>query len=926
MQKNKKTRIFDTLTCKKKNINHKTKKIKLYVCGPTLYGPFHLGHARTYLVFDVLAKWLKNKGYNTEFLMNLTDIDDRIISQSIERGMSLKEIAKEHEKEFFDGMKKLGIDSITYFPKVTENIKEIKKQIIFFIKNKYAYITGNGIYFNLSRFPSYGELTKKNLDKLKRSRIKENHFKKRSEDFCIWKTEKVKEARWKLKFNFDLKKRKLEDFTGKEGDKFIKIRNGKVYIDIVGRPGWHVEDTAILEKYFNGKYTIHGGGGDLAFPHHECVKALLEILNKCSSCVDIWIHTGYLTVEKRRMSFQKKTLLTLDNLLSFTNKETIRTFFLMSHYSKPINFDEKKLKNAEKSLKRFYKAVRDFNQLKKVKQKVNNTNLHKSLNIFKKEFEDSLDDDLNTAKALGSFFKFRAVLKEYSRKENKVNDRLKKEINKTIKNYGKTLGIIEDSSEIFDREEIQIIKQFKKPRCVKLFNTMGRKKFLFKPMNENKVLMYSCGPTVYTTAHIGNLRSFLFADLVKKTLSLAGYKVKHIMNITDVGHLTDDADAGEDKMEKSSQEKDKTTWEIAKYYTKIFKKDLRRLNIEFPIKFTKATEYIPQMINLVQKLIKKGFTYQTSDGIYFDTAKIKKYSQLAKLDIKGLQEGKRVKMEEKKHKTDFALWKFTPQGQKRQMEWKAFDKIGFPGWHIECSAMAITELGKTIDIHTGGVDHIPVHHTNEIAQSEAATGKKFSHFWMHGDFLIPEKGGKMSKSQGNFVTISELMDKGCSPLAYRYFLLQSHYRKKIKFSNKVMKASQKGLDNLKSLIADFNQKKFGKSQALQYKKEIEGSLFNDINTPQAMALLWSLVKDAQIGDRYKKELIIYFDQVLSLDLLISPKKKLKIPEAIIKLAEKRNLAREKKSWQEADKLREKIEKKGFSIEDNADDTFTLNKK
>lgn len=858
--------------------------------------------------------------------MNITDIDDRIISQSLEKNNSPKEVAEEHEKEFFDGMKKLGIDSITHFPKVTENIKEIKKQIIFLIKNKYAYITGNGIYFNLSRFPSYGELTKKNLDKLKRSRIEENRFKKRNEDFCIWKTEKVKEARWKLKFNFDLKKRKLEDFIGKKGDKFIKIRNGKVYIDIVGRPGWHVEDTAILEKYFNGKYTIHGGGRDLAFPHHECVKALLEILNKHSSCVDIWMHTGYLTVEKKRMSFQKKTFLTLDDLLSFTNKETVRTLFLMSHYRKPINFDEKNLKNAEKSLKRFYKTVRDFNRLKEAKQKANNASFLKALNILKKEFEDSLDDDLNTVKALGGLFKFRAVLEEYSRKENKVDDRLKKEVNKTIKNYGKTLGIIEEDSEIFNREQVQIIKQFKKPRRVKLFNTMGRKKFLFKPMNENEVLMYSCGPTVYTTAHIGNLRSFLFADLVKKTLFLAGYKVKHIMNITDVGHLTDDADAGEDKMEKSSREKGKTTWEIAKYYTKIFKKDIRRLNIKFPTKFTKATEYIPQMIDLVQKLIEKGFTYQSSDGIYFDTTKVKNYGQLAKLDIKGLQEGKRVKMEEKRHKTDFALWKFTPQGQKRQMEWKAFGKMGFPGWHIECSAMAITELGKTIDIHTGGVDHIPVHHTNEIAQSEAATGKKFSHFWMHGDFLIPEEGGKMSKSQGNFVTISELIDKDCSPLAYRYFLLQSHYRKKVRFSNKVMKASQKGLNNLKNLIADFNQKTFGKYQALQYKKEIEGALFDDINTPQAMALLWSLVKDTQVGGRYKKELVVYFDQVFSLDLLTCPRKKLKIPETIIKLAEKRNLAREKKNWQEADKLREKIEKEGFLIEDHADGAYTLNKK
>ncbi|MCI0472541.1 MAG: cysteine--tRNA ligase, partial [Ignavibacteria bacterium] len=314
------------------------------------------------------------------------------------------------------------------------------------------------------------------------------------------------------------------------------------------------------------------------------------------------------------------------------------------------------------------------------------------------------------------------------------------------------------------------------------YNTLSRKKEEFIPISGSKAGIYTCGPTVYNFAHIGNLRSYFFEDILKRVLLYNGYDVKHIMNITDVGHLVSDEDEGEDKMEKGSAREGKTVWEIAEDYTEAFKKDISLLNILPPTVYCKATDFIQEQIEMIKCLEDKGYTYIIEDGVYYDTSKFPDYGKMALLDIEGLEEGIRVEINtEKRNKTDFALWKFTPKDVKRQMEWESPWGRGFPGWHIECSAMSIKFLGNHFDIHCGGVDHIPIHHTNEIAQAEACTGEKFVNYWLHGEFLIEEKG-KMSKSAGEFLKLQSLIDKGYSPFDYRYFLLMTHYRKKIKFS------------------------------------------------------------------------------------------------------------------------------------------------
>src|SRR3989344_3757465 len=315
---------------------------------------------------------------------------------------------------------------------------------------------------------------------------------------------------------------------------------------------------------------------------------------------------------------------------------------------------------------------------------------------------------------------------------------------------------------------------------LKLYNTLTRKKEIFKSILDKKVGLYTCGPTVYLYQHIGNLRSYVFSDILKRVLLFNGYNVRHVVNVTDVGHLTSDADVGEDKMEKAAQKEGKTAKDIAHFYFSVFKNDLEKLNILQPDLWPKATEHIKEQIGIIKILEKKGFTYETEDGIYFDTSKLKDYGKLARLNIKGLKEGARVDVRGKKNKTDFALWKFSGD-EKRQQEWGFKGRMGFPGWHIECSAMSMKYLGKHFDIHTGGEDHIAVHHTNEIAQSEAATGNKFVNYWLHGAFLT-FKGEKVSKSKGGLYTVSELEEKGYSPLDFRYLCLLTHYRKSLNFS------------------------------------------------------------------------------------------------------------------------------------------------
>ncbi|HUS49005.1 MAG TPA: cysteine--tRNA ligase [Candidatus Paceibacterota bacterium] len=442
---------------------------------------------------------------------------------------------------------------------------------------------------------------------------------------------------------------------------------------------------------------------------------------------------------------------------------------------------------------------------------------------------------------------------------------------------------------------------------LKLYNTLTRKKEEFVPIKKAEVGIYTCGPTVYWYQHIGNLRSYIFSDILKRVLLYNGFKVKQVMNVTDVGHLTSDSDEGEDKIEKAAKREGKTAKQITEFYWKIFKEDFKKLNIIEPTIWCKATEHIKEQIELVKKLEKKGYTYKTSDGIYFNTSKLKDYGKLAGLKISGLEAGKRIDMREKRNKTDFALWKFSSEPGKRQQEYQSPWGIGFPGWHLECSAMSMKYLGENFDIHTGGEDHIQVHHTNEIAQSETATGKKFVNYWLHGAFLT-FKGEKVSKSKGGLYTISELQEKSFEPLAYRYFVLTAHYKSQLNFDLEALENAQNSYERLKNIISEIkDDKKINKD----YLAEFEKAINNDLDMPSALAILWKLVRDKKAQGKIKA--IKKIDEVFGLDLL--KKEKISVPSEIKKLAEEREKARKGKDWKLADELREKIKTKGWKVDD-----------
>jgi cysteinyl-tRNA synthetase len=448
---------------------------------------------------------------------------------------------------------------------------------------------------------------------------------------------------------------------------------------------------------------------------------------------------------------------------------------------------------------------------------------------------------------------------------------------------------------------------------MKLYNTLSRKKEDFKPLKDKKVGLYTCGPTVYLFAHIGNLRTYIFEDILKRVLEYNGYEVKHLMNITDVGHLTE-TDSGEDKVEARAKKERKTAWEIAEFYTEAFKKDITRLNIKHPTLWAKATDHIKEQIELIETLEKKEYTYRTEDGIYFDTSKLKDYGKLAGTKERKLKAGSRVKMiEGKKNPTDFALWKFTPQGVKRQMEWDSPWGKGFPGWHTECVAMAAKHLGVPFDIHCGGIDHIPIHHTNEIAQSEAAFNENLAAFWLHGEFLNL-KEERMGKSEGNLILIEGLEEKGFNPLAFRYLVLASHYRQGLNFTWQGLKHAQSALDNLYGKIKEMEQENSSiSSESKKYKEQFLSFVNDDLNTPKALALVWGLIKDRNLSSKEKYSLLMDFDKVLGLGL--DKIKKDSIPEEIQSLADERERYRKEKQWQKADEIRKEIEKKGYSVED-----------
>ncbi len=486
------------------------------------------------------------------------------------------------------------------------------------------------------------------------------------------------------------------------------------------------------------------------------------------------------------------------------------------------------------------------------------------------------------------------------------------------------------------------------------YNTLTKKKEVFKPIKDKQVGLYTCGPTVYSTAHIGNLRTYIFEDILKRVLLYQKYKVKHVMNITDVGHLTSEADTGEDKIEKAAKELKKSAFEIAEFYTKSFFVDCKKLNILAPDIIAKATDHIEEDIELIKSLEKDNFTYQTSDGIYFDTSKLKDYGKLTGMNFKKLNKtlkaGARIELSpEKRNITDFSLWKFSPKNAKRQMEWKSPWGIGFPGWHIECSVINLKYLSKafkgkkffpkkaqTIDIHTGGIDHVPIHHTNEIAQVEAATNKRFVNFWLHGEFLVL-KDARMGKSESNAILIKNIEESGFSPIAFRYLVLNSHYRTSLEFSQKALENAQESLSNIYNFILDclIDKKKIQKKEAAvlslsKIKKEFEESINDDLNTPRALAAFWKLIKAYyQIRNNPKKtneiiskevyQLALNFDKVLGLGL---DKIKLVIPPKKIKeLAKEREQLRKMREWAKADKIRKIIEKSGFLLEDTKKGTI-----
>lgn len=449
-----------------------------------------------------------------------------------------------------------------------------------------------------------------------------------------------------------------------------------------------------------------------------------------------------------------------------------------------------------------------------------------------------------------------------------------------------------------------------------LVNTLTGKKEEFVPITKDKVGLYSCGPTVYDFAHIGNLRAYIFVDILKRTLLANGYKVNHVMNITDVGHLSGEVESGEDKMEKGARREGKTVWEIIDFYTDAFFKDTKKLNILPADIVCKATDHIKDMINLIEILEKNGFTYIAGGNVYFRTSKFPKYGKMAKLNLTESARQSRVEDDPyKKSPFDFVLWFTRHKYKSHEMQWDSPWGRGFPGWHIECSAMAMKYLGKTIDIHTGGIDHIPVHHTNEIAQSEAATGKQFARYWLHVAFLTVD-AEKMAKSEKNFFTLQDIINKKYDPLAFRYLLLTAKYSAGLNFTWNSLDGAQKALSTLRERIADWENVDTKPDNNIF--DEFKSHINDDLNTPKAIALLWKIV-GSPISSAVKKATVAEFDKVLGLDLLKARKDD--IPEEIKRLNNKRENLRKEGKWEEADKIRTELESKGYKVRDTKEGSF-----
>ena len=460
---------------------------------------------------------------------------------------------------------------------------------------------------------------------------------------------------------------------------------------------------------------------------------------------------------------------------------------------------------------------------------------------------------------------------------------------------------------------------------MRIYNSLSKQIEDFKPIEPDLVKMYCCGPTVYKDQQIGNWRTFCLSDFLHRALKLNGYKVDFIMNMTDVGHLFEtgsDPEGGEDKIEQQSLEEGKSARDIVDTYTKSFLEEFKEMNLLEPRKFTKATEYIDEQIDLVATLEEKGFTYETSDGIYFDTSKFEKYGELSGLTIENIKEGARIDPNpEKKNSTDFALWKFSPSDKKRQQEWQSPWGVGFPGWHLECSSMIMKELGNTIDIHVGGEDLKMIHHQNEIAQSECATGQKFVNYWVHGAFLTVD-GGKMSKSLGNFYTLSDVKQRGFSPLDLRYLFMTSHYRGPLNFTWEAMQNAQNSLKRIYELVSSYVYDSKAEISD-KFMKKFNEKLEEDLNLPEALAVVWELIK-SNIPEESKLNTILKMDDFLGLKL--QEHIGVEIPKNVLDLAKMRGEYRKYGIWDKADVLRRQVNDLGYVIDDIPNGDFKVKKK
>ncbi len=460
---------------------------------------------------------------------------------------------------------------------------------------------------------------------------------------------------------------------------------------------------------------------------------------------------------------------------------------------------------------------------------------------------------------------------------------------------------------------------------LKLFNTLTRKVEPFSPSQPDGVVrLYTCGPTVYNYAHIGNLRAYVFSDVLRRALHFNGLEVRQVMNITDVGHMTTDADEGEDKMVAGARRERRSPEELADMYSEAFFCDLERLNILSPDIVCRATDHIDEMIELTARLLEMGYAYEISDGVYFDVQKFAEYGQLSGLDLEGQEAGARIGVnEEKRHPADFALWR--KANPNHLMQWDSPWGRGYPGWHIECSAMGIKYLGTHIDIHTGGIDHVPVHHENEIAQADCLCGHQVVKRWMHNEFLLVD-GGRMSKSLDNFYTLSTLQERGFHPLSYRYFCLNAHYRSKLNFTWETLAGAEKALQRLwKRAHLMVQGEGDGDEEVSSYREKFATAVNDDLGLPQGLAVLWEVIRSSDITGATARELLEEFDEVLGLGLKAAMSGEhetltAEIPQAVQEMVKARDEARAQKDWSTADAIREQLHDLGYEVTDTPEGT------